>query len=98
MVSVAERKRRYDALRLAMKSAGYPALVIAGLAEATLRGYVRYVSDWHLWGGSGYVVLPLDSEPVLILGSASQSFWANEVGRVTDVRRVPSMMGEIFAI
>jgi Xaa-Pro dipeptidase len=98
MVSIAERKRRYDALRLAMKHAGYPALIIAGLAEATLRGYVRYVSDWHLWGGSGYIVLPLDSEPVLILGSASQTFWANEVGWVTDVRRVPSMTGEIVAI
>ena len=98
MISIAERNRRYEALRQAMSAAGYQSLVIYGLAEATLRGYVRYVSDWHLWGGSGYVVFPLEGEPVLLLGSASQTFWALEAGWISDTRRSLSLVSEVVSI
>ena len=96
MISLQERDRRYAALRQVMSAAGYEALVIYGLAEATLRGYVRYVVDWHLWGGSGYVVFPLEGEPTLILGSASQTFWANEAGWISDTRRALSLASEVI--
>ncbi len=98
MVSLAERQRRHAALRQAMADAGYDALVIYGQAEATQRGYVRYVSDWHLWGGSGYVVLPLASDPVLVLGSGSQAFWASEIGWITDVRRGVPLVTQVTSL
>ncbi|MFN8456262.1 MAG: M24 family metallopeptidase [Anaerolineae bacterium] len=98
MVSVQERERRYAALRQAMRQAGYQALVIAGNAEATQRGYIRYVSDWRLWGGTGYVVLPLENDPILILGSGSQAHWAKAVGWIQEVRSALDMIGEVIAI
>jgi Xaa-Pro aminopeptidase len=98
MVSPQERERRYSALRQAMREAGYQALLIAGNAEATQRGYIRYVSDWRLWGGTGYVVLPLENDPVLILGSGSQGYWAKAVGWIQDVRSALDMTGEVIAI
>ncbi len=98
MVSLQERERRYAALRGAMRQAGYQALVIAGNAEATQRGYIRYVSDWRLWGGTGYVVLPLENAPVLILGSGSQAHWAKAVGWIQEVRSALDMTGEVINI
>ncbi|MGQ9583833.1 MAG: M24 family metallopeptidase, partial [Anaerolineae bacterium] len=86
MVSTAERKRRETALREAMHASGYQALLLAGNAEAAQRGYIRYLSDWRLWGGSGYLVFPLDGDPVLVLGSCSQAHWAKGVGWIRDVR------------
>jgi Xaa-Pro aminopeptidase len=98
MVSQAERERRYAALRHAMEAAGYDGLIIYGNAEATQRGYVRYVTDWHLWGGSGYVILPLAGEPTLVLGSASQAFWAAEIGWVADCRRGLPVLAEVISV
>lgn len=98
MVSPQERERRYSALRQAMRESGYQALLIAGNAEATQRGYIRYVSDWRLWGGTGYVVLPLENDPVLILGSGSQAYWAQEVGWIQEVRSALDMTGEVIAV
>lgn len=98
MVSLAERQRRTDALRRAMDAAGYQALVIYGNAEATQRGYIRYISDWHLWGGSGYAILPLEDEPALVLGSSSQAFWASEIEWIHDVRRAVPILTEVIAI
>jgi hypothetical protein len=76
MPSVQEKDRRFAALRTLMRAQGYQALVLSGNAEATQRGYIRYVADWRLWGGKGFVVLPLEGEPLLILGVGSQSYWA----------------------
>jgi Xaa-Pro aminopeptidase len=98
MVSTEERQRRYSALRQAMRQAGHQAWLLVGNAEAMQRGYIRYVSDWRLWGGNGYVVLPLEGQPVLILGSGSQAHWAKDVGWVTDVRAAIDMMGEVIGV
>lgn len=86
IVSMSERERRYAALRNAMLASGYQALLVTGNAEATQRGYIRYLSDWRLWGGNGYLVFPLEGDPVLILGSCSQAHWARCVGWIQDVR------------
>lgn len=98
MVSEQERNRRYKALRQAMKDAGYQVLLVAGNAEATQRGYIRYVSDWRLWGGDGYVVLPLEDDPVLVLGPGSQSYWAGTVGWIQDVRSAADKMAEAIDV
>jgi Xaa-Pro aminopeptidase len=81
-----------------MEQEGYGALLIPGNAEATQRGYLRYVSDWRLWGGKGFVVLPLAGEPVLILGAGSQPNWAKEVGWIEDIRAALDMLEEVVAV
>jgi Xaa-Pro dipeptidase len=86
MVSDGERRRRYTRLREEMQAAGYETLLVAGREGAVGRGAVRYLSDWHIWGGTGYVVVPLHGEPSLILGSNSQAMWARRIGWLQDVR------------
>jgi hypothetical protein len=75
MPSVQEKDRRFAALRTLMRAQGYQALVLSGNAEATQRGYIRYVADWRLWGGKGFVVLPLEGEP--LLGSDGAGGWGS---------------------
>ena len=86
MVSNPERQRRYLDIRKAMQQKGFSALIVAGNSETLQRGYIRYLSDWRLWGGTGYMVFLLESEPVLILGKGSQYYWAMQRDWVTDVR------------
>jgi Xaa-Pro aminopeptidase len=81
-----------------MEQEGYDALLLPGNAEATQRGYLRYVSDWRLWGGKGFVVLPRQGEPVLILGAGSQPNWAKEVGWIEDIRAAQDMLDEVAAV
>ena len=95
MASIQERNRRYKALRAMMQEAGYEALILAGNAEAMQRGYIRYVADWRLWGGKGFVVLPLAGEPVLVLGAGSQHYWSQKVGWIDDIRAAQSMVGTV---
>lgn len=98
MISGAERERRYTALRALMREQGMGCLVLAGNAEAMQRGYIRYVSDWRLWGGTGFAVLPLEGEPVLVLGSGSQAYWAAEQGWIADVRAALDKTAEVAAV
>ncbi len=95
MPSVQEKDRRFAALRTLMRAQGYQALVLSGNAEATQRGYIRYVADWRLWGGKGFVVLPLEGEPLLILGGGSQSYWSKRVSWVPAVRAAGDLVAEV---
>lgn len=80
MISRNELEHRHAVLREVMDDAGYSALVVAGNAEYMQRGYIRYLSDWRLWHGSGYAVLPLDGDPMLMLGGGSHAHWAESIG------------------
>ena len=84
MISEGERARRYLRLREEMEKAGHEVLLVAGREGAVGRGAVRYLSDWHIWGGTGYIVVPLRGEPSLILGSNSQAMWAKRIGWLED--------------
>jgi Xaa-Pro dipeptidase len=86
MVSERERARRWQRLREEMAKTGHDVLLIAGREGTIGRGYVRYLSDWHLWGGTGYIVFPHHGEPSLILGSNSQARWARRIDWIQDVR------------
>jgi hypothetical protein len=70
--SVAEQNRRLHALRTVMDEQGYAALLIPGQAEATQRGYLRYISNHRLWGGKGFVLVTPTTDPILILGAGSR--------------------------
>lgn len=86
MTTEVERRRRWDDLRKAMSNHGIDVLVIAGREGLVGRGYIRYLTDWHVWNGVGYLVFPLSSEPKLVLGSNSQAHWAARIGWVRDIR------------
>ena len=98
MATTQERDRRYAALRAMMETQNYDVLLLPGNAEATQRGYVRYVSDWRLWGGKGFAILPRDGEPVLVLGAGSQSYWSARLGWIEDVRAAQDMVAEVTAV
>jgi Xaa-Pro dipeptidase len=97
-VSPPERARREAAVRAAMREHGLDLLVLCGNAEATQRGYLRYLSDWRLWGGSGLLVVPLHEPASLVLGVGSQAYWARQVGWVEDVRAAPDKVAEVVAL
>lgn len=86
MVSIQERERRYKAIYNAMEENDISLFIAAGKEGAIGRGFIRYLSDWYLWGGTGFVVITKTEEPVLLLGSESQVLWASQIGWVTDVR------------
>lgn len=86
-VSTQERERRYQVVRQAMAQAGYDALIVAGFGDPFRRGYVRYLSGWHLWAGQGFLVVPLDRDPILLIGAGSQAHWAQTWSWLADVRR-----------
>jgi Xaa-Pro aminopeptidase len=53
-----------------MHDEGLDALVIAGKGHWwTGRGYVRYLSDFHLWGHDALIIFPLEGEPALTVTS-----------------------------
>ena len=52
--SLAERDERDRRLRAAMAAAGLDALLVAGKGHWwTGRGYLRYLTNFHLWGHDG---------------------------------------------
>jgi len=81
-------EQRYASLRNAMKEAGYRALIVVGNSEGNERGYVRYLSDWRLFGGTAYIVFTLKEDPVLIMGLGAQAEWAKERSAISDTRPV----------
>ena len=98
MVSRNEIERRYGALREAMSEAGYDGLVVAGGSDFSMRGYVRYVADWRLFGGTGFVVFPLDDEPAFVLGLGAQAEWAMAESAIQDTRAVLDKMDGVIAV
>jgi Xaa-Pro aminopeptidase len=98
MATTEERDRRYAALRAMMDEEGYDCLLMSGNAEATQAGYVRYLSDWRLWGGKGFGLLFKDRAPILVLGTGSQSYWSAQVSWVEDVHAAQDMLAEVVAV
>lgn len=96
MVSRQELDRRYGALRSGMRDAGYEALVVAGNSEYNQRGYIRYVSDWRLFGGTAYAVFRLNDDPVFILGLGAQAEWAQRLSAIMDTRAVLDKCDEVI--
>lgn len=80
----AERARRIDALRAAMTSRGFDALVIAGRDDIRFRGRVFYATDYWQLVADCHVVLTHSTGPILVGGTvwgisqARQSDWISE--------------------
>lgn len=84
---LAERDRRFDRLREAAAAAGLDALVIAGKGHYwTGRGFVRYLTDFHLWAHDALILLPLSGEPAMTVNSHGVAQRIAARGWIADVR------------
>ena len=69
--------RRVEKLQAMMKENDLGALIIFGQAMPGGMGAIRYITNAHLWGGAGYVVLgPDDPHPWLEIWSSYQAVWS----------------------
>jgi len=95
-----ERDARVRRTRDALPPSRLDALLVAGKGHWwTGRGYLRYFTDFHLWGHDGLLLLPLASDPVLTLSSPAVAARIADRGWVTDTRGdvyiVPKMVDAI---
>ncbi|MEM7734329.1 MAG: M24 family metallopeptidase [Deinococcota bacterium] len=71
---VAQRIKRIQAM---MQASDLGALIIIGSGATGGMGGIRYISNAHLWGGAGYVVLGAeDPHPWLEVWSSYQGVWS----------------------
>jgi Xaa-Pro aminopeptidase len=88
-----ERDRRYAGIREAMDARGLDALVIGGKGHWwTGRGYVRYLTDFHLWAHDALLVFPAQGDPAVALTSYAVAGLIAERGWVTDAG------GDVFLV
>lgn len=68
-----------------MRSAGLDALIVVGKGHWwTGRGYLRYFTDFHLWGHDGLLCIPLKDAPFLVLSSYAVAERITERGWVSE--------------
>jgi ectoine hydrolase len=96
--SVAERTRRYDALREVMSSAGLDALVICGRGDEFVRGRLQYVSDIFQWAGWGFVVLPAAGDASYVGDPLWGISRAEAAGWIRDLRLTQTPGEEVAAL
>lgn len=88
---ITERDQRLARTRAAMADAGLDALIVAGKGHWwTGRGYLRYFTDFHMWGHDGLLCIPRDAEPFMVFSSYAVAERIAARGWVTDVR------GDVF--
>src|SRR5262245_21143987 len=97
MASREEIARRHARLMGAMREAGYDRLVVVGNSEFNQRGYIRWLADWRLFGGSAYLVVPAARPPVFLLGLGAQAEWAAAHGVIADTRAVLDKIDAVIA-
>ncbi len=82
-----EVARRVSATQMMMREQGVGALIVAGGGAPGAIGAIRYLSNAHLWGGAGYVVLGLDDpDPWLFAWSAYQAVWSRNEAAIPPER------------
>ncbi len=68
--------RRIEKIQAMMAARDVGALVVVGGGAPGSMGAIRYISNAHLWGGAGYVVLGAeDPEPWAEIWSSYQAVW-----------------------
>ena len=89
-----ERDSRYKRLRAAMEVEGLDALVVAGYGGKGERGYIRYLTDAHVWEGDPLVLFPLDGDPVHVHVTYAAAAMPDKLW-ITDYRTWPEPQKEI---
>ena len=79
-----------------MANEGLQALVIAGKGHWwTGRGYIHYLTDFHLWGHDGAILFPMESDPFLTLTSGAVAGRIGRRGWIPDVQGDPEIVVKI---
>jgi len=81
-----EIRRRCDALRAKMEEEGLKALIVFSQVQTGYAGAVRYISNYHLTTRKEYLVFPLSGDPVLIVPTIGQQYYAKANSWIRDVR------------
>jgi Xaa-Pro aminopeptidase len=84
--SEGEIKRRCDAIRAKMEESGFAALVVFSQVQTGYAGAVRYISNYHLTTRKEYLVFPLSGDPILLVPTIGQQFYARSNSWINDVR------------
>lgn len=85
--TLAERDLRLARTRAAMAEVGLDALLVAGKGHWwTGRGYVRYFTDFHLWGHDVLICIPKDGDPFLVCSSYAVGERIAATGWITEAR------------
>ena len=96
---LAERDNRLQRIRRAMASAGLDALLVAGKGHWwTGRGYFRYLTDFHLHGMDGVILVLPDDEPMLSLSAERIAGLVADRGWITDVFGDPDVIPTMVEI
>ena len=91
--TLTERDERFARVRDAMAERELDALVIGGKGHWwTGRGYIRYLTDFHLWAHDALLVFPAQGEPAIALTSYAVAGLLAERGWVTDAG------GDVFLV
>jgi Xaa-Pro aminopeptidase len=98
ITSDAERSRRYAALREVMQEHDMGAFVICSRGDEFVRGRVQYVSDIFQWAGRGFIVLPIEVEPVFIVDPLWGLGYAMLAGWIDDYRMPENAGREIASV
>ena len=82
--------RRVKRIQTMMRAKDLGALIVVGGGAPGSMGAIRYISNAHLWGGAGYVVLGSeDPEPWAEIWSSYQAVWTRNEA-TTSPQRVES--------
>jgi Xaa-Pro aminopeptidase len=88
-LSLAEKQRRYGALRALMEAAGCGAAVVVGTPHIGGKRYFRYFTDWPIQSIGGYLVIYTAGGEQAVFRATSQAFWARTVEWVSDIISAP---------
>lgn len=68
--------RRIERIQAMMREEELAALIVIGGGAPGAMGAIRYITNAHLWGGAGYVVLGRDDpDPWAVIWSSYQAVW-----------------------
>jgi Xaa-Pro dipeptidase len=81
-----EIDRRNRAIREAMKKDGLEAMIIFSNVELSQKGAARYLTNYRLTTRKQYLFLPLSGDPVLIVPTIGQQYWAGKTSWIKDIR------------
>src|ERR1700730_5684000 len=84
-LTVAERQRRYDALRSLLDAAGCAAAVVIGTPHIGGKRYFRYFTDWPIQSIGGYLVIGTAGGEQAVFRASSQAFWARTVDWIENI-------------
>ena len=86
MSITSEQDSRLAAVQEELAARDLQALVVFGMGDHGLRGHIRYLTGHNLWDRGAFCVILPEGDPILVLHTVSQRFWAMHWGWVKDVR------------